>query len=208
MISPTCGSWIGAVTWRMIRQGCVRDRSAGGMLGSAARVGAAVEPPAGGALVDLPGADGHRPAQPVGVRRACCTSSGYGGRSTPRSGIRPLGSPVPRPRPSFDPPWPPAAASRSTWPSSTSLSSCSSCPSRAAAIACSSASASEPGEPASPSWPSSSPFPSPAPLASLAGTVRLAAPRRPRVAAPAHRRSLGRRGRRRRAARGHRRGSR
>ena len=67
MISPTCGSWIGAVTWRMIRHGWRADRSSGGVLGSAARVGAAVEPPAGGALVDLPGADGHRPAQPVGV---------------------------------------------------------------------------------------------------------------------------------------------
>ena len=67
MISPTCGSWIGAVTWRMIRHGWRADRSSGGLLGAAARVGAAVEPPAGRALVDLPGADGHRPAQPVGV---------------------------------------------------------------------------------------------------------------------------------------------
>ena len=57
MISPTCGSWIGAVTWRMIRHGWRGDRSAGGLLGAAARVGAAVEAPAGGALVDLPGAE-------------------------------------------------------------------------------------------------------------------------------------------------------
>ena len=56
MISPTCGSWIGAVTWRMIRQGWRGDRSPGGVLGATAGVRAAVEPPAGGALVDLAGA--------------------------------------------------------------------------------------------------------------------------------------------------------
>jgi hypothetical protein len=43
------------------------DRSPGGALSTAAGVGAAVEPAAGCALVDLPGAERHRAAQPIGV---------------------------------------------------------------------------------------------------------------------------------------------
>ena len=67
MISPTCGSWIGAATWRVTRHGCVRDRPPGGLLGAAAGVGAAVEAPARGALVDLPRPLRDRLAQPGGV---------------------------------------------------------------------------------------------------------------------------------------------
>jgi hypothetical protein len=44
-----------------------RDRPTGGLLGTAAGVGAAVEPPAGGALVDLPRPLRDRLAQPRGV---------------------------------------------------------------------------------------------------------------------------------------------
>ena len=43
------------------------DRPAGGLLRAAARVGAAVEAPAWGALVDLPRSTGDRLPQPVGV---------------------------------------------------------------------------------------------------------------------------------------------
>ena len=67
MISPTCGSSIGARTCRVTRHGCVDHRPAGGLLGAAACVGAAVEPPARGALVDLPRPLRDRLAQPIGV---------------------------------------------------------------------------------------------------------------------------------------------
>ena len=67
MISPTCGSWIGAAHLPGDPPRVGGDRPAGGVLGAAAGVGAAVEAPAGGALVDLPGAVRDRLAQPVGV---------------------------------------------------------------------------------------------------------------------------------------------
>ena len=102
MISPTCGSWIGAATCRVTRHGWVRDRPPGGLLGAAAGVGAAVEAPARGALVDLPGSLRDRLAQPVGVaagvlhlvgvRRPVDAAVGHAGRSAAR---------CPRPRPSL-----------------------------------------------------------------------------------------------------------
>ena len=67
MIRPTCGSWIGAATWRVTRHGCSGHRSPGGLLGTAASVGASVEAPARGALVDLPRSLRGRLAQPRGV---------------------------------------------------------------------------------------------------------------------------------------------
>ena len=67
MISPTCGSWIGARDLPGDPPRVRADRPPGGLLGAAACVGAAVEPPARGALVDLPGPLGDRLAQPVGV---------------------------------------------------------------------------------------------------------------------------------------------
>ena len=67
MISPTCGSWIGARTCRVTRHGWVVTGRPAACCGAAAGVGAAVEAPAGGALVDLAGAVGDRLAQPVGV---------------------------------------------------------------------------------------------------------------------------------------------
>ena len=54
MISPTCGSWIGAAHLPDDPPRVAGDRPAGGLLRPAARVGAAVEAPARGALVDLP----------------------------------------------------------------------------------------------------------------------------------------------------------
>ena len=67
MISPTCGSWIGARTCARDPPRMAGDRPASGLLGPAARVGAAVEAPAWGALVDLPRPAGDRLAQTVGV---------------------------------------------------------------------------------------------------------------------------------------------
>ena len=67
MISPTCGSWIGARTCRMTRHGWLVTGRPAACCGPAAGVGAAVEAPAGGALVDLAGAVRDRLAQPVGV---------------------------------------------------------------------------------------------------------------------------------------------
>ena len=102
MTSPTCGSSIGAVTWRVIRHGWVVTGRPVARCGAAAGVGAAVEAPAGGALVDLPGAERDRLAQPVGVAAGVLRPRRRtGGRSTPRSGIRPVGAPVPRPRPAW-----------------------------------------------------------------------------------------------------------
>ena len=117
---------------------------AGVALRLAAGVGAGVESAAGGSLVDLPGAVRERLTEPVGVAAGVLDLVRRGGRSTPRSGIRPVGRPVPRPggpdvlRPVS------LAASARTCCRSRSASSCSSCPSRALRSACSSASPSEP----------------------------------------------------------------
>ena len=67
MISPTCGSWIGARDLPDDPPRVGADRPAGGVLGAAACVGATVEAPARGALVDLPRPACDRLAQPVGV---------------------------------------------------------------------------------------------------------------------------------------------
>ena len=67
MTSATCGSWIGALIWRVIRHGCVLTGRPCGALRLAAGVGAAVEAPAGRALVDRARAERHRLAQAGGV---------------------------------------------------------------------------------------------------------------------------------------------
>ena len=67
MISPTCGSSIGAATCAGDPPGMRGHRSPGGLLGAAACVRAAVEAPARGALVDLPRTLRDRLAQPRGV---------------------------------------------------------------------------------------------------------------------------------------------
>ena len=72
MTSATCGSWIGALTWRVIRHGCVLTGRPLRALGLAAGVGAAVEAPAGRALVDRAGAERDRLAQAGGVAAGVC----------------------------------------------------------------------------------------------------------------------------------------
>ncbi len=67
MISPTCGSWIGARDLPGDTPRMRGHRPAGGLLGAAACVRAAVEPSARGALVDLPRPLRDRLAQPGGV---------------------------------------------------------------------------------------------------------------------------------------------
>ena len=135
------------------------DRPAGGLLGAAACVGAAVEAAARGALVDLPRPPGDRLAQPVGVAAGVLHLIGE---------RRPVDAAVGQPA-ARQPGRPPAAELRSprsprlrrrarSWSRSTSSSSCSSCRRAAVAIACSSASASEPA-PAPPSVPAPSPSP-------------------------------------------------
>ena len=120
------------------------DGPAGGALGLAARVGAAVEAPAGGALVDLrvpwvmrlaqPGGVAARLLDLVGERRAVDAAVGHpparqaGPRAARRAAPAGVGS----------------RASSSSRPRSRSSSSCSSWPARACSIACSSASASDP----------------------------------------------------------------
>ena len=99
MTSPTCGSWIGAMTCRVIRHGWRADGPSGLALRFAAGVGAAVEPSAGGALVDPPGAGREGLAQPGGVaagvldlvrcRRAVDASVGHPAGRQPGPSARP-----------------------------------------------------------------------------------------------------------------------
>ena len=144
MISPTCGSWIGARTCRMTRHGWVVTGRPAACCGAAARVGAAVEAPARGALVDLPRSLGDRLAQPVGVAAGVLHLVGERGPVDAAVG-----------HPAGRQPGPAAASelgrrlatvgrvARAPAARSTSSSSCSSWPARAAAIACSIASASD-----------------------------------------------------------------